>query len=275
MNIIVCVKAVSDPETAAHYVVSGLGLQTGEKSNKIVLEGVEIVISPFDALAAEAALRIKDDLGDEVSITVLSLGDEESFKILRRVLAMGADQAILLQDDLFEDANDYVTTQALAGAIRRIGSFDLILCGRQAGDVDSGVVGSGLAEVLAIPSVTVAKGVEIRGETAVVERGTPEEIETIEIPLPALVTVSSELGEPRYPKMRRILEAKRKKIPIWTARDVGLTTEQIKPQQDKLKLESLSVVEIQGECTFLEGESADDMAGQLIQKLREERVLQP
>jgi electron transfer flavoprotein beta subunit len=274
LNIIICVKAVSDPETVAHYVVSGVGVHIDEQNKKIIPEGIETVISPFDELAAEAALRIKDELGTGVTITAICLGTEDGIKILRRVLAMGVDEAILLKDEDFEDANDMVTAHALAAAIRKIGAFDLIVCGRQAADVDSGVIGSGLSELLGVPSVTLAKDVQVQDHVAQVERSTPEEIEKIEMPLPALVTVSSELGEPRFPKMKGMLAAKRKEIPVWNAQDLGLDRELITEQNKCLKLEKISVVEMRGQCEFVEGESPEEIAAMLIQKLKEERILQ-
>jgi len=273
MDIIICVKAVSDPESVAHYVVSGVGVRIDEQNKKIVPEGIETVISPFDELAVEAALRIKDTLGTGVTITAICLGKEEGIKILRRVLAMGVDEAVLLKDEAFEDANDLVTAHALAAAIKKIGAFDLIVCGRQAADVDSGVIGSGLAELLGLPSVTVAKDIKVQGNAAQVERSTPEEIEKIKMPLPALVTVSSELGEPRFPKMKGMLAAKRKEIPVWNAQDLGLDRALITEQGELLKLEKISVVEMRGQCQFLEGESPDEIAAKLIQKLLDESIV--
>jgi electron transfer flavoprotein beta subunit len=274
LDIIICVKAVSDPETVAHYVVSGVGVHIDEQQKKIVPEGIETVISPFDELAAEAALRIKDQLGTDIRITALCLGTDDGIKILRRVLGMGVDEAILLKDEAFEDANDLVTAHALAAAIRKIGKFDLIVCGRQAADVDSGVIGSGLAELLDIPSVTIAKDIQVKGNVAQVERSTPEEIEKIETPLPALVTVSSELGEPRFPKMKGLLAAKKKEILIWNAQDLGLDRTFIAEQSEHLKLEKIAIVEMRGQCEFIEGESPDDISARLIKKLREERIIQ-
>jgi electron transfer flavoprotein beta subunit len=273
LDIIVCVKTIYDPETAAHYVVSGIGLQIEEQNAKIRLEGIETVISPFDAVAAEAAVRVKEQVGSDVTITVISMGNEDSIKSLRRVLAMGVDNAILLQDEAFEDANEFVTAHVLAAAIQKIGSFDLILCGRQAADVDAGVVGAGLAEILEVPGITVARDIQVQGNKAVVERTTPEEVEKIEVPLPALVTVGSELGEPRYPKIQKIIKAKRKKIPVWTARDLGLDLEQLALQSDRLKLKKISVVQMEGHCEFLEAASPDDIAAALIEKLRQEKVI--
>jgi len=268
------VKAVSDPETVAHYVVSGVGVHIDEQNKKVIPEGIETVISPFDELAAEAALRIKDEKGTDVTITAICLGTDDGIKILRRVLAMGVDEAILLKDEAFEDANDMVTAHALAAAIKKIGAFDLIVCGRQAADVDSGVIGSGLSELLGVPSVTLAKDVQAQGHVAQVERSTPEEIEKIEMPLPALVTVSSELGEPRFPKMKGMLTAKRKEIPVWNAQDLGLDRGLITEQSERLMLEKITVVEMRGQCEFVEGESPDEIAAMLIQKLKEERILQ-
>jgi electron transfer flavoprotein beta subunit len=273
MEIIVCVKMIFDPEAAAHYVVSGIGIELEEKSKMLVPKGIETIISPFDELAAEAALRIKDDLGEDVKITAISIGNEACIQTLRRVLALGVDRAILIRDDGFEDANDYVTAHVLAAAIRKLDAYDLILCGRQAADVDSGVVGAGLAELLDIPSVTVVKAVRIDGGKAVVERTSPEESEIIEMPLPGLATISSELGEPRYPKRRSVIQARKKEIPVWTAEELSLKTENITALNARLTLEEINVLDVQGECNFLEGKTPEQSAAMLISKLREEKIL--
>lgn len=273
MEIIVCAKMIFDPEAAAHYVVSGIGVELEEKDNILVPKGVETIISPFDELAAEAALRIKDHSEEEVKITAISIGNEECIPVFRRLLSLGVDRAILIRDDGIENANDYVTAHVLAAAIKQLGDFDLILCGRQAADVDSGVVGIGLSEILDIPSVGVVKSIRITDQKATVERFTTDESQIIEMPLPGLVTVSSELGEPRYPKRRMVIAARKKKIPVWQKEELSIDPKLIEELKNRLSMEKMEVLKIQGECDILDGPTPDESAAMLIEKLREEKVL--
>jgi len=215
LHIIACVKQVPDPEAPAS------AFRVDEAAKKVVpAAGVTPVISQFDALAVEAALRIKDAAGD-AKITVISLGPEGARDVIKHSLAMGADEGVLLTDSAF-GGDSYTTALAISKAIEKIGDYNLILCGRQATDWDAGVVGYGIAEMLGLPSVSLAKSVTVQDSKVVVERVLMEGYDTIEAPLPALVTVSNELGEPRYPKLQQIMLAARKQVTVWGAGDLGL-----------------------------------------------------
>ncbi|MBP1611173.1 MAG: electron transfer flavoprotein beta subunit, partial [Acidobacteria bacterium] len=113
---------------------------------------------------------------------------------------MGADELILLEDDAFAGGDSWSTAHALAAAIRKIGTYDLILCGRQAADWNAGQTGSGIAQLLNLPCVTVARKIEVTDGKALVERVTANGYETVEVTLPAVITVSNEIGQARYPK---------------------------------------------------------------------------
>ena len=153
MNMIVCVKQVFDPEAPPS------NFKIDPATNKLVpLIGVPSVISPFDEQAVEAALRIKDAKGG--NITVISLGVNLLRDVVKKPLSMGADELILLEDPAFVDGDSWSTAYALAAAIKKVGQFDIIFCGRQAADWDSGQVGSCIAEILGIPQVTLAKKIE-------------------------------------------------------------------------------------------------------------------
>ena len=150
MNMIVCAKQVIDPEAPP------ASFKVDSSTNKVVPpQGVPPVISTFDEQAVEAALRIKDTQGGK--ITVLSLGTNLLREVVKRPLAMGADELILLEDEAFAEGDSWATAFALATAIKKIGEYDIIFCGRQAADWDSGQVGSGIAEILGLPSITLAK----------------------------------------------------------------------------------------------------------------------
>ena len=181
MSIIVCVKQVPDPSASS----SGTTVDS-EAKRVIPPQGTPPVISPYDENALEAALKIKDAQG--ASVTVLSAGRNLAKPVLRRSLAVGADELILLEDNAFEKLDSYATAHLLAAAIREAGEYDLILCGRQAADTDAGQVGSGIAAILQIPCITAACKVEPGNGKVTVERVVSDGCEIVEAPMPALVT---------------------------------------------------------------------------------------
>ncbi len=219
MNMIVCVKQVIDPEAPP------ASFKIDAATNKAVLPGVPPVIDPYGEYAVEAALRIKDAKGGKV--TAISLGTNLLREVVKKPLSMGADELILLEDPAFADGDSWSTAYALVMAIKKVGSYDLILCGREASDTNAGQVGPGMAELLGLPSITLARKIDIADGKARVERVTAEGYEVIEIPLPALITVSNEIGEPRYPTIKGIMAAKKKEPVVWKPADIGVQPAQI------------------------------------------------
>lgn len=267
MHVIVCVKQVPDPE------IPPSSFKVDEAAKKVVPPpGVAAVVSQFDEIAVEAAMRIKDAQSD-AKVTVLSMGPASAYDAIKKGLAMGSDEGVHLLDDAFEDGDAYTTAQALAAAIQKLGDYDLILCGRQAVDWDMGVTGSALAEVLGIPSITFAKDVQVRDGSVVVERVFPDSFETVEASLPALVTISNELGEPRYPKLQQIMQAARKQVTKWSAADLGLDPSQLGASGVRLSLDRLYVPVSEIECEFVEGETPEEAAQKLAEKLRESKLV--
>lgn len=260
MNIVVCVKEIPDPETPA----SAFRIDP-ESKRAILTEGRKLVISDYDESAVEAALQIKDSLDSK--ITLLSLGKESAKEVIRHCLAMGCDEGILLSDPLFDDSDSFATAFVLAEAIKRKGDFDLILCGIAEGEWDAGQVGSGIAELLGIPSVTRVANIEIRNGKAVMERVVWDGREIVEVPLPALATVSSEIGEPRYPTFRKIREASGKEIPVWSHQEIAPT----KPRNKMLSLFIPSRGDMK--CEFMEGSSPEEKAMRLAMTLREDKLI--
>jgi electron transfer flavoprotein beta subunit len=161
----------------------------------------------------------------------------------------------------------------LSAAINKISDYDLIFCGRQAGDWDSGQVGSGIAEILGIPSVTVAKKIDIADGKATVERVTSDGYEIIETSLPALITVSNELGEPRYPTIKGIMAAKKKDVVVWKPADIGIDAAQTGASGRRTRLIKLFQPAHEIECELIEAETAEEAAVNLALKLREAKVL--
>ena len=266
MNIIVCVKQVIDPEAPP------ASFKIDPSSNMVVPpSGVPPVISPFDENAIEAALRIKDAQGGK--ITAISLGVNLLRDVVKKPLSMGADELILLEDEAFADGDSWSTAYALAMAIKKIGEYDLIFCGRQAADWDGGQVGSGIAEILGVPSVTLAKKIDVTDGKARVERVTTEGHEVIEISLPALITVSNELGEARYPTIRGIMAAKKKEPVVWKPADIGVEPSQVGAAGRRTKLLKLFQPVREGKCEIIEEESPEEAAVSLALKLREAKIL--
>jgi electron transfer flavoprotein beta subunit len=267
LNMIVCVKQVPDPETPPS------SFRVDEAANKVVpAAGVQPVISQFDAIAAEAALRIRDAAG-EGKITVISLGPASARDAIKTGLAMGADEGIQLSDPAFEDGDSYTTALAITTAIKKLGDFDVIFCGRQAVDWDMGVTGPAMAEMLGLPTATMAKDVQHKDGKLVVERVLADGTETVEVPTPCLVTVSNEMGEPRYPKLQQIMAAARKQVTVWSASDLGLDASQVGKQGVRLNLERLFIPVVEGKCEFVEGETPEEAANALAQKLREAKLV--
>ncbi|MCH8090515.1 MAG: electron transfer flavoprotein subunit beta/FixA family protein [Chloroflexi bacterium] len=261
MNIIVCVKQVPDPQMPM------ASFKIDPATNKLVpTPGIPPVINGYDEQAVEAALRLKEANGGK--ITALSLGKELVSDVIKKPLSMGADELILLQDDAFEDGDDYVTAHALAAAIKKIGEYDLIICGRQASDFDSGVVGAGIGEILGLPVITIARDIKMTNGVIRVERVVPDGYEVVEASPPVVVTVSNELGQPRYPTLRGIMAAGRKQPTVWSAQDLGLDT-----TVSRMKLLKLYQPDKISQCEFIEGGSPAEAGVNLALKLREAKII--
>ncbi len=266
MNIIVCVKQVVDPEAPpASFKVDA------EKKTAALPPSIAPVIDPYAEYAVEAALRIKDAQGGK--ITALSLGSGLLRDVVKKPLAMGADELILLEDETFSGGDSWATAYALAMAIKKVGDTDLIFCGRQASDWDAGQVGLGIAEILGLPAVTLAKKVDIADGKARVERVADDGYEVVEVTLPAVITVSNEIGEPRYPTIKGIMAAKRKEPTVWKPADIEVEPAQVGVAGRRTKLVELFQPVHEGKCEVVEGETLEEAAANLALKLRESKVL--
>jgi electron transfer flavoprotein beta subunit len=227
------------------------------------------MMNPACKNALEAALRLKDADGSRV--TAVSLGAGLSRDVVKKALSMGADELILLEDEAFGGGDSWSTALALAAAIKKIGEYDLILCGRQAADWDAGQTGCGIAELLRLPAVTVARKIELSGTNIRVERATDDGYEVIETTLPAVVTVSNEIGEPRYPTIRGIMAAKKREPVIWKPADIGL--EKAGESGRKSTIARLTKPQRNVECRFIEGETPEEAAINLAVILRQEKLI--
>jgi electron transfer flavoprotein beta subunit len=209
MNIIVCIKQV--PNTT--------DVKIDPVTNTLIREGVESVINPFDAYAIEESVRLKERFGGKV--TVITMGPPQAENALKEAISLGCDEGILVSDRKFAGSDTWATSYTLATAIKKIGSFDVIICGKQASDGDTAQVGPGISTHLDIPQVTYVKKIEdISVNTAKVERMTEEGYDIVQTPLPCLFTVVKEINMPRLPSLKGMMRAKAAKIIKWTADDI-------------------------------------------------------
>ena len=223
-------------------------------------------MSPFDENALESALKIKD--GRECKITVLSAGKALPKAVLQKAFAAGADEVVAVEDIQFEHLDSFATARVLAKAIEKVGGYDLIFTGRQGADWDAGVVWAGIAEHLDLPCVTLARSVEVRGGTIIIERCAPDSIEVVESPLPALITFSSEAGELRGITLPSLIKAKKREITKWSGSDVGFE------QASTMELKDLFIPENEVVDGYLvPGESPREKGRNLARRLMDKDVL--
>ena len=262
MNIVVCVKQVPDPE------IPPARFQIDPEGKKVLPpEGVAPVVSVFDERAVEAALRIKDQY--QAKVTVVTLGPPAAKSVVRHALSMGADEGIHVQQDTGRDLDSFETAHILAKAIKKIGEYSLILCGRQAADWDAGQVGPIIAENLGIPVVTVARRVDVADGKVRVESVIQDGYRVIDVPTPALVTVSSEIGLPRLPTGVQILKATRIKITDWRLNDIDVDLTGIR----RGEILKLYIPVREAKCQFIEADTLPEAAEKLAFCLRKAKII--
>jgi electron transfer flavoprotein beta subunit len=260
-HIVCCVKQVPDPEAPASQ------FKVDEAAKKVLpVPGIQPVPSQFDTIGVEAALRIKDKVPD-TTITVLTLGPDSFRDTIKHCLAMGADEGVHINDPALNDGDHWATADVLTAAIKKLDAVDLVICGRQSTDWDMGVVGSTIAELLGQPVVTLAKDVQMEGGKVTVERVLLDGFETVEAPTPCVVTVSNELGEPRYPQLRQIMQAARKEVKTMTAADLGVEA------KNRTTLEALFVPDTSIETEYIEADTPAEAGEKLAVRLREAKLI--
>ncbi len=260
-----CVKQVIDPEAPP------ASFQIDSATNKAEMKGAPPVIDPYGEYAVEAAMKIKDSAGGK--ITVITMGINLLREVVKKPLSMGADELILLEEKSYDGADSYSTAQALAMAIKKVAEYDLILCGREASDTNAGQTGSGIAGILGLPCVTLARKIDINNGNARVERVTADGYDVVEVTLPAVITVSNEVGEPRYPTIKGIMAAKKIDPIIWSPADIGAEASQTGKAGRKTDTQKLFQPVHEGKCEMAEGDSPEEAAADLAKKIREAKIL--
>lgn len=260
MNIVVCVKQT--PDTAAILkVVDGVA-SWGD---------APLVLNPWDEYAVEQALLTKEAEGGQV--TAICLGSEAAEEALKQALAMGCDEAVLINDSAFESADSLVASRVLAAGIQKLDAPDLVFFGKAAVDTDTEVTGPQVARRLGWPSLNLVAAIsemDARAKTITVERLLEEGRQIVSGPLPAVVSVVKEINEPRYPSFMGIRKASKAEIPTWSAADLDLEAD-IQPALTWPEI--LPPEKGETECEFVEGSDPAEIAGLLTDLLIEEKVL--
>jgi len=261
MKIIVCIKQVLD--TAAAIQI---------ENGQVVSPGSSRIINPYDEFAIEEAVRIKEKKPD-TEITLLSLGPEGFKDSIKKALAMGADKAVHLMDPKFEGLDSYAVARILMRYIEKT-PYDLILCGKQAVDVDMAQTGPTLATFLGIPFVTVVTQIEFSDDfqNAKITRQVEGGSEIRELALPLLMTCQKGLNEPRLPSLKGIMAAKKKEVLTLSGHDLGIKERTLNFEDNKTIQENLCLPPERKKGIILEG-SEEEICGNLVRMLREEEKI--
>ncbi len=257
MNFVVCIKQV--PGTT--------DIKIDPETNTLVREGVESIVNPFDCYALEEGVRLKERCGGKVP--AISMGPPQAEQALRETISLGADEAILLSDRAFAGSDTWATSYVLSKAISKIADYDVIICGRQTLDGDTGQVGPELSEMLEIPFVAyVSKIEEIREGYMKVQRMVEEGYEIIEMPLPAVITVVKEINVPRLPSIRGTMKSKSAQIPVWAAEDIGVDASKAGIAGSPTRVVKIFFPKREHKSEMLQG-SLGEQVDQLLEKLEE------
>jgi electron transfer flavoprotein beta subunit len=228
VNTFVFVKRVPDTESK---------IRINHEANSIDEEGLNFVISPYDEYAVEEALRLREAQGGKV--TVFSVGPEETQVVLKKALAMGADEAVLIKDDVKETYDSLRISKIIAQAVKqKYPEYDLILFGKQSVGADNAQVPAMVAEMLGLPQVNVVTKLEIEGNSGTAHREVEGALEKVSFSLPAVLSAQKGLNEPRYETLKGIMMAKRKEIPVASIQELGLGDEELIPQLELIRMES-------------------------------------
>jgi len=261
MNIIVCLKQV--PGTTE--------VKIDPQTNTLVRQGIKNIINPFDAYAIEEGVRIREQHGGKV--TVVTMGPPQAEEALREAISLGADEAVLLCDGAFAGADTWATAYALSQAAVKLEPYDIIICGRQTIDGDTGQVGPEMAEMLEIPFIAyVSKIEEITDGTLRVRRMVEEGHEILETTLPAVITVSKEINLPRLPSLRGITKSKSAVIPTWNAEELGAEKDKVGLSGSSTKVIKVFFPQRISESEMLEGD-CETQADTLISRLKDASLI--
>jgi electron transfer flavoprotein beta subunit len=256
MNIVVCLKQV--PGTTE--------VKIDPQTNTLIRQGIENIINPFDTYAIEEAVRLKEKHSGKV--TVMTMGPPQADAALREAISLGTDEAVLLSDRAFAGADTWATANTLAKAIQKLGQTDLIICGRQTIDGDTGQVGPEMSEMLNIPFIAyVSKIEETKEKYLRVSRMVEDGHEVLETTLPAVITVAKEINVPRLPSLRGIMKSKSAAVTTWGIKDLGVSENEVGLAGSSTQVIKIFFPQRVSKAEVLTGDAAAQV-DKLIEKLK-------
>lgn len=254
MKIAVCVKQIPDPATPYEL----------DPGTNFVARPNDQVLDDTDRYGVEVGLQLAEEIGEEATLTLISMSPSGTLQGIRQALAMGADRAIIIDDESLRGADALTTAQVLAAALKEDG-FDLVIAGTESTDGYAGVMPQQLAELLDVPSLSFARKVEKDGDKIRIERQTQTGYNVVEATLPALLTVTSGVVEPRYPNFKGIMQAKKKPVETKTCADLG-----IKPLAQQI-IQSVEPIAARQAGEIIEDEGEGYL--KIIEKLEDAKVI--
>ncbi len=264
LKIIVCVKAVPDPQKACEIKID-------PKTKNLMRGDIPMVLNPLDKNALEEALKLKSDIG--AHITVISMGPPAAGNIVKECLALGADNGILLSDRALGGADAYATAFTLARSVQKIGEFDIILCGMASSDGSTEWVGPEMATFLDVPVVTMVNELVETASTAwTVKAALENGYRLVQVELPALLTVTRELNTPRTLSFSGIIKARKKEIMQWGITDLDLTEDVVGLKGSPTIVSTMTTKESKRQVEILSG-TREERAEQLLQNLLDAGVI--
>ena len=261
MKVLVCIKQV--PDTTE--------IKIDPVTNTLIRAGVPSIMNPFDAYAIEQALRLREAAGG--TVTVVSMGPPQAQTILTDALAMGADEAYLITDRRFGGSDTLATSYILASAAKTLGPFDVILCGKQAIDGDTGQVGPEMAEHLGMAQVTYVSQLRLDGDKLEAVREHPDRQEVLSVAFPAVISVVKGEERPRFETIRGRLKANRQEIGILDRDALPVEDERIGLNGSPTKVKRTFTPERHAECVWIEGDSSKEKAKTLCEALSRAHVI--
>lgn len=264
MKIVACIKQVPDTEAEVKWDIP---------SGTLKREGMDSITNPFDEFTLEEALLTRENYDGE--IVVLTMGPDKAVDVLRNALALGVNEAYNLSDPAFAGSDTFATASVLAAAIKKIGDVDIVLCGKQSTDGNTGVVGAELAATLGFSQLTFVskiRSIDAANKKIIVERAVEGGIEVVDARLPAVVSVIKGINEPRLPNLMGIRKAAKVEIPKWSADDLGVDKAKVGAAGSSTKVVEIAVPPPRGSGEVLKGE-IEDVAATLADKLLDLKVI--
>lgn len=266
LNIIVCIKQIIDPEIPASQ------FKIDPVSKRQIQGSHSLVISPYDSNGLEVAIQLKEKHGGKV--TAVSVGGATAVTALKSALSMGADEAILFHDPLIESVDQQGIGHLLAKMIQKTGAYDLVLTGCMSGDWGDGAVPAFVAEELGIGCVSFVSRIEVTDGQLMMRRLVEDGYELTQAKTPVLASIiSDETNTPRYPKLKDIMAAGKRTIPVWKAADLDLDPGRIGAAAVKVAIADVYIPVKESKCEMIEGETPAEQAAKLAARLRELKLI--